>query len=82
MASRQSFQVIFHVEEDSIEGANEWKDRAKAVRLHLAGHAVDEIMQVHGWTYQKARNLIARGMSDLRDALRKGGYAEPPSLAA
>ena len=51
-------------------------ERATAVRAHLAGYVVEEIMQVHGWPYQKARNLIARGMAELRDALRKGGYGD------
>ena len=49
-------------------------DRQKAVRLHLAGYDVEEIMQVHGWPYQKARNLIARGMAELRSELIKAGY--------
>jgi RNA polymerase sigma-70 factor (ECF subfamily) len=44
-------------------------ERASAVRAHLAGHQVEEIMRVHGWPYQKARNLIARGMADLRREL-------------
>ena len=49
-------------------------DRIIAVRAHLAGYSVEEIMQIHGWPYQKARNLIARGMADLRMTLVKGGY--------
>ncbi len=49
-------------------------ERATAVRAHLAGYSVEEMMATHGWPYQKARNLIARGMADLRDELRKGGY--------
>jgi RNA polymerase sigma-70 factor (ECF subfamily) len=44
-------------------------ERAVAVRAHLEGHEVQEIMKLHGWPYQKARNLIARGMADLREAL-------------
>jgi RNA polymerase sigma factor (sigma-70 family) len=44
-------------------------ERAVAVRAHLEGHEVQEIMKLHGWPYQKARNLIARGMTDLRKAL-------------
>ena len=51
-------------------------DRAMAVRAHLAGYTVDEIMQMQGWPYQKARNLIARGMADLRSDLKKGGYGD------
>ena len=49
-------------------------ERARAVRAHLAGYSVEEIMQAYEWPYQKARNLIARGMGDLRDELRKAGY--------
>jgi RNA polymerase sigma factor (sigma-70 family) len=46
-------------------------DRARAVRAHLQGFSVNEIMVMCGWDYQKARNLIARGMADLRHALRQ-----------
>jgi len=49
-------------------------DRAVAVRAHLAGYTVEEIMQAHGWPYQKARNLIARGMADLRTRLAEEGW--------
>ena len=75
-AARQLGRLI----EDAIAELS--PDRARAVRLHLAGYDVDEIMQRHGWSYQKARNLIARGISDLRQALRKVGYAAAPSSLA
>ncbi len=48
-------------------------DRARAVRGHLAGFSVEELMKLYGWTYQRARNLIARGMNDLRTELRARG---------
>jgi RNA polymerase sigma factor (sigma-70 family) len=48
-------------------------ERARAVRAHLAGFEVAEIMTMYGWPYQKARNLISRGMADLRAALRAQG---------
>jgi len=48
-------------------------ERADAVRAHLAGFAVEEIMQMHGWPYQKARNLISRGLGELRAGLHKEG---------
>jgi len=48
-------------------------DRARAVRGHLAGFNVEELMKLYGWTYQRARNLIARGMADLRTELRARG---------
>lgn len=49
-------------------------DRQRAVRAHLSGYSVEQIMQAYGWPYQKARNLVARGMADLRAALIKEGY--------
>lgn len=48
-------------------------ERARAVEAHLAGFSVEELMQLRGWSYQRARNLIARGMADLRDQLRSRG---------
>jgi RNA polymerase sigma factor (sigma-70 family) len=48
-------------------------DRARAVRAHLAGFSVHELMDLYDWTYERARNLIARGMADLRAELRRRG---------
>jgi RNA polymerase sigma factor (sigma-70 family) len=48
-------------------------ERERAVRLHLGGFDVQEIMAVQGWPYHKARNLVARGMADVRERLRKRG---------
>jgi RNA polymerase sigma factor (sigma-70 family) len=48
-------------------------DRMQAVRAHLAGFDVAELMASYGWSYQKARNLVSRGMQDLREALRRRG---------
>lgn len=50
-------------------------ERAAAARAHLAGFTVEELMTLRGWSYQKARNLIARGMADLRAGLREEGHA-------
>ena len=57
--------------EDGLRELSE--ERQRAVRAHLAGFAVQEIMEMYGWPYQKARNLIARGMTDLRNALDRRG---------
>ena len=43
--------------------------RRRAVRKHLLGFSVGEIMAREGWSYNRARNLIARGMADLRRGL-------------
>ena len=48
-------------------------ERRLAVRAHLTGFDVTEIMERYGWSYQKARNLIARGMGDLRRILLENG---------
>ena len=45
------------------------EDRRTAVVAHLAGFDVREIMEANDWSYHRARNLIARGMADLRRAL-------------
>jgi len=47
--------------------------RAVAVRMHLAGYAREEIGDLMGWTEPKTRNLIYRGLADLRDRLRQRG---------
>jgi RNA polymerase sigma factor (sigma-70 family) len=48
-------------------------DRQRAVRAHLAGFSTSDVMNMYGWSYQKARNLIARGMADLRRRLTASG---------
>ncbi|MFQ5525884.1 MAG: RNA polymerase sigma factor, partial [Thermoanaerobaculia bacterium] len=47
--------------------------RRRAVQAHLAGYTVNEIMGLFGWSYNKARNLIARGKAELRRALIERG---------
>ena len=49
-------------------------DRRRAVQAHLMGFDVREIMEIRGWSYNRARNLIARGMADLRRELEKRGF--------
>lgn len=48
-------------------------DRRRAAQAYLAGFSVAETMTMYGWTYQRARNLSARGMADVRTALRERG---------
>lgn len=70
-AAAAAAEVSGHIEEALRRLSGE---RQRAVRAHLAGYPVEDIMQSFGWPYQKARNLIARGMADLRAELVKGGY--------
>jgi len=48
-------------------------DRRRAVQAHLMGFEAREIMAMQSWPYNKARNLIARGMADLRRELERRG---------
>ena len=47
--------------------------RRPVVRMYLAGYSGEEVAQVMGWTEAKARNLLYRGLADLRERLREMG---------
>ncbi|HUL69690.1 MAG TPA: sigma-70 family RNA polymerase sigma factor [Gemmatimonadales bacterium] len=47
--------------------------RRGVVRMYLAGYGTEEIGATLGWTEAKARNLVYRGLADLRAALGRHG---------
>lgn len=47
--------------------------RRPVVRMHLAGYARDEIAELLGWTEAKTRNLLYRGLADVREGLLERG---------
>lgn len=47
------------------------ENRRRAVGLHLQGFTTEEIASLMGWTEAKARNLVYRGLADLREKLRE-----------
>lgn len=47
--------------------------RRAAVRMYLAGYGSGEIGELMGWTEAKARNLLYRGLADLRAQLEVSG---------
>jgi RNA polymerase sigma factor (sigma-70 family) len=47
--------------------------RRLAVGLHLQGLTTREMGELVGWTEPKARNLVYRGLKDLRQSLRALG---------
>lgn len=49
------------------------ESRRRVVRLYLSGLTADEISRYFGWTDGKARNLLSRGLADLRGILRRKG---------
>ena len=48
-------------------------DRSTAVRLHLQGFTLEEMARLLAWTEPRARNLLYRGLRDLRNALAREG---------
>ncbi len=48
-------------------------NRRTAVRLHLEGLTTQEMAHLLGWSEPKARNLVYRGLSDVREALQAAG---------
>jgi RNA polymerase sigma-70 factor (ECF subfamily) len=59
----------------SIERAIETipESRRPVVRMYLAGYGSAEIGELMGWTEAKARNLLYRGLADLRLRLEEAG---------
>jgi RNA polymerase sigma-70 factor (ECF subfamily) len=48
-------------------------ERRRAVGLHLQGWTTPEIARLAGWSESKAKNLVYRGLDDLRRQLRLQG---------
>ena len=47
--------------------------RRSVVKMYLAGYAREEIADLLGWTEPKTRNLLYRGLADLREKLTEMG---------
>jgi RNA polymerase sigma-70 factor (ECF subfamily) len=47
--------------------------RRPVVRMHLAGYDREEIAATLGWTVGRVRNLLSRGLADLRAVLTRDG---------
>jgi RNA polymerase sigma-70 factor (ECF subfamily) len=50
------------------------ESRQRAVRLHLQGLTTVEIAELMAWSEAKTRNLVYRGLHDLRSQLRAHGF--------
>jgi RNA polymerase sigma-70 factor (ECF subfamily) len=51
------------------------ESRRAVVRMYLAGYEREEIGDLLGWTEAKTRNLLYRGLDDLRTTLARWGVA-------
>lgn len=47
--------------------------RRPVVRMYLAGHSREEVAELMGWSEAKTRNLLYRGLADLRERLTEMG---------
>jgi RNA polymerase sigma factor (sigma-70 family) len=47
--------------------------RRPVVKMYLTGHPREEIAELMGWTEGKTRNLLYRGLADLRERLEEMG---------
>ena len=47
--------------------------RRSVVKMYLAGYGREEIADLLGWTEPKTRNLLYRGLTDLRETLTEMG---------
>ncbi|MDX2056719.1 MAG: sigma-70 family RNA polymerase sigma factor [Gemmatimonadales bacterium] len=54
------------------------ESRRAVVRMYLAGYDRFEIADLLGWTEAKVRNLLYRGLQDLREILRGRGITGGP----
>lgn len=54
------------------------ENRRLAVSLHLRGMTTEEIGEILGWSEPKARNLVHRGLKDLRRELAAEGIDHRP----
>jgi len=52
------------------------ESRRSVVRMHLAGYDRSEIAELLGWTEGKTRNLLYRGLDDLRAILASRGITK------
>ena len=56
------------------------ESRRPVVRMHLLGYHRTEIAELLGWTEAKTRNLLYRGLGDLREQLTARGITPEAAL--
>jgi RNA polymerase sigma factor (sigma-70 family) len=56
------------------------ESRRPVVRMYLAGYGREEIADLLGWTEAKTRNLLYRGLADLRERLTEIGIGPEATL--
>ncbi|MEL7059099.1 MAG: RNA polymerase sigma factor [Acidobacteriota bacterium] len=49
-------------------------DRRRAVSFHLLGHRIAQVAELTGWNQKRAKNLIYRGLADVRRCMAEKGF--------
>jgi RNA polymerase sigma-70 factor (ECF subfamily) len=57
----------------AVEGITE--SRRAVVRMHLRGYSRDEMAELLGWSEPRTRNLLYRGLAELRERLAAQGIS-------
>lgn len=65
-------QQLMEIVKETLAGLLE--NRRRAVGLHLQGWNILEIAELMGWSEAKTRNLMYRGLDELRRQLRDQGF--------
>ena len=66
------FQTEEHYKEIIAAAVNSLiESRRRAVKLYLLGMTIEEISSFYGWSQHKTRNLLYRGLADLKKMLKK-----------
>lgn len=61
-----------HLKESVIAAVNSLiESRRRVVRLYLLGMNIEEISAFYGWSRDKTRNLLYRGLTDIKKMLKK-----------
>lgn len=68
MQSVETFEKISHAISQLSEG------RRPVVRMYLEGYSREDIAALLGWSEPKTRNLLYRGLADLREILQAMGF--------
>lgn len=67
-------QKLKKILEEAVDSLLE--SRRKAVKLHLLNMSLEEISEFFNWSRHKTRNLLYRGLNDLKQKLKEKGIED------
>lgn len=75
---KSTYEINYNYDKNLVDIVNETvnsllESRRKVVKLYLLSLTIEEIAILFCWSRDKTRNLLYRGLSDLKKALKKKG---------